>query len=100
MNLSTPARALPWLLLSAAAGAQPQGAPANVAVLAGTCVTCHGPPHGAIPKLQGQSAERLLARLRAFRAEPPSARATVMPLLVQGYTDADLQALAQWFGTP
>ena len=99
MNPLITARALPWLLLATAASAQPHDA-MDVAVLAATCVTCHGPPHGAIPRLQGQSAERLLARLRAFQAGPPGARATVMPLLVRGYAAAELQALAQWFGTP
>lgn len=76
------------------------------ALLAGTCVTCHGPggrpPAGAtggIPTLRGQSSAALLARMQAFKAGSV-AGATVMPLLMQGYDAAQMQALADWFADP
>lgn len=99
------------LLLPALGQAQeqtrPRLTPQDVAVLAATCLTCHG-PHGqppgdlpgGIPRLQGRSSDFLLQRLRAFKAlkhEKSDANATIMPLLMQGYDDAQIEALAQWF---
>ncbi len=76
----------------------------NLAILAGNCVTCHGPggqpPAGsAIPALRGQSSTALLERMQAFHAGQV-ADATVMPLLMQGYDAAQMQALADWFAAP
>jgi len=75
----------------------------NTALLAGNCTTCHGPggqppaaSEGSIPALRGQSAAVLLARMQAFKAGQVDG-ATVMPLLMQGYDSAQMQALAQWF---
>lgn len=95
-------------LLSAHA-AQPPSVQ-DVAVLAATCFTCHGaggraPAAGAeaaaIPGLAGRDAGLLLQRLRAFKAAGPGtdAGATIMPLLLQAYDDAQLQALAAWFAS-
>ena len=74
----------------------------DVSVLAATCVTCHAPASeaGGIPALQGPSAGELLARLRAYKAIDPAkatAASTIMPLLLQGYDDVQIEALAQWF---
>ena len=84
--------------------AQPLPSPQDTALLAGTCVTCHGPggqpPAGSsIPALRGQSSTAGLARMQAFHAGQV-AGATVMPLLMQGHDAAQLQALAQWFAQP
>ena len=84
--------------------AQPLPSPQDTALLAGTCVTCHGPggqpPAGSsIPALRGQSSTALLARMQAFQAGQV-AGATVMPRLMQGYDAAQLQALAEWFAQP
>lgn len=71
----------------------------DVAALAGTCFNCHGPngqSTGAIPSLQGQSANRLLMLMQSFK-NGESANATVMTRLMKGYDDAQIQALAQWF---
>ena len=72
-------------------------------MLASTCFTCHGPEGrapsdvlGGIPSLQGRSADLLRQRMRAFRAGT-AADATVMHRLMQGYDDAQIDALAQWF---
>ncbi|MGB3070562.1 MAG: c-type cytochrome [Ottowia sp.] len=87
--------------------AAPHLSPQDIAVLAATCFTCHGPngqppddTPGGIPGLRGRSADSLLQRLRAFKAighEKSNANATIMPLLMQGYDDAQIEALAQWF---
>lgn len=96
------------LLLLAPCTAQtlPALAPADAALLAGTCVTCHGPggrppagSTGSIPSLRGQGSAALLARMQAFKAGRVEG-ATVMPLLMQGYDAAQMQALAQWFADP
>lgn len=87
--------ASPWA--SARAGAPPSAL--DAAVLAGTCLNCHGPDGrstGAIPSLQGRSATELRQRLQAFqRGQAPGA--TVMTRLMKGYDDAQIEALAQWF---
>ena len=76
----------------------------DVSVLAATCVTCHAPTSegGGIPALQGRNADELLARLRAFKSIDPAkatAASTIMPLLLQGYDEVQIEALAQWFAT-
>lgn len=78
----------------------------DTALLAGNCTTCHGPGDqppagstGSIPALRGQSAAALLERMQAFKAGQVTG-ATVMPLLMQGYDAAQMQALAQWFARP
>lgn len=96
------------LLLASASQAAPRVAPQDAAVLAATCFTCHGPNGqppgnmaGGIPALRGRSAGYLLQRMRAFKAQGAKdaggadASATIMPLLLQGYGDAQLKALAQ-----
>lgn len=79
--------------------------PLDTALLAGNCVTCHGPdgrpPAGSssIPALRGQTSAALLERMQAFKAGRV-AGATVMPLLMQGYDLEQMQALARWFAAP
>ncbi|MHA7601972.1 c-type cytochrome [Alicycliphilus sp. T452] len=95
------------MLLPLAARPAGGGAPSaqDVAVLAGNCVTCHGPQGqapgtgGSIPSLRGRPAGVLWQRMQALKAMKTgaTARATIMPLLLQGYDDAQLQALARWF---
>ena len=94
------------LLAPCAAQTQPPLSPQDVALLAGTCTACHGPggqppagTPGSIPALRGQSSAALLKRMQAFKAGRV-ADATVMPLLMQGYDTAQLQALARWFANP
>lgn len=96
-------RALALLLLSGTALAGPPSepglSPATVAVLAATCVSCHGPGgHSAtyIPSIAGQSESRLRARLLAFR-NGTAPDATIMTRLMKGYDEPQIAALARWF---
>jgi cytochrome subunit of sulfide dehydrogenase len=70
-----------------------------VAVLAGSCVNCHGPqggPSTSIPNIRGLDQQYLLARLMAFRDGNATA-ATIMPRLMKGYDPDQISALAKWF---
>ena len=67
--------------------------------LAATCTGCHGTNGNtagdALPKLAGQSRESLLASLKAFKSgERP---ATVMTQLAKGYSDEQLEVIADFF---
>ena len=95
-----------FMLAPCAAQTLPALSARDVAVLAGTCVTCHGPggrppasAGGSIPALRGNGSAALLERMQAFKAGRV-AGATVMPLLMQGYDTAQMQALARWFADP
>lgn len=71
----------------------------DASVLAGSCFSCHGTEGrspGAIPSIAGEPYNVLLAQLQAFKAGE-NARATVMNRLASGYTDEQLEALAQYF---
>jgi cytochrome c553 len=63
------------------------------ALVAG-CRSCHQANATKIPSLAGQSRESLVDKLRAFRTG--SQPATVMPELVKGYTDAEIEAIAAY----
>lgn len=68
------------------------------AVLAAPCFNCHGPDAkgaAAIPGLAGRPAEALLLQLKEFKAGSRSA--TVMTRLAKGYSDQQLDSLAQYF---
>lgn len=67
------------------------------AVLANNCFTCHGPDGrspGEIPSLDRLSAADLATAVKQFRSgERPS---TVMGRQAKGYSDADIEAIAQY----
>lgn len=73
----------------------------NTAVLAANCTTCHGVDgrgSGDIPALRGRPAAHLIKRMMAFKNhQVTGANATVMPLMMQGYSATQIEALAQWF---
>ena len=74
-----------------------QTVPRGIA-LANACAACHGPEGhstGAIPPLHGMSAKTLRESVRAFRSGERSG--TVMPRIVQGLEDSDIEALAAYF---
>jgi cytochrome c553 len=86
-------------LLVLAASAAPVAPPSTHArALAATCTTCHtrgGAGLAAIAPLDGRAADGIASAMRAFRSGERTG--TVMPQLARGYTDADIDALAQWF---
>jgi cytochrome c553 len=66
--------------------------------LAGTCANCHGTTgtaRGAMPSLAGQSKATLVEQMKAFRdGKRP---ATVMHQLAKGYTDQQIELIADYF---
>jgi len=68
--------------------------------LAATCTGCHGTAGesvGPIPSIQGLEADRMVTLLREFRDGKRDA--TIMHQLAKGFSDAQIQALAQWFAS-
>jgi cytochrome c553 len=66
--------------------------------LAATCTGCHGSAgasSGLIPSINGMEAPRMVALLQAFR--DGKREATIMHQLAKGYSDTQMQMLAQWF---
>lgn len=92
-----------WLALFGAttvASGQESVAPANAALLANNCFTCHGPngrSPGGMPSLHTLSANEIAARLKQFKSgERPS---TVMTRHAKGYSEAELDALAKYIAS-
>jgi cytochrome c553 len=88
-----------WPLAGAAAWAQAGPAiPANAAYLAANCANCHGTTgnaKGAMPSLAGQQKNFIVEQMRAFRdGKRP---ATIMHQLAKGYTDPQIDAIAEFF---
>lgn len=74
---------------SAARAVDPRSAALN-------CLTCHPPEAGAdaaIASLAGREPAWVAARLRAFKSG--EAPATLMDRIARGYTDEDIDALAE-----
>lgn len=80
------------------AGAQPP-TDTHARNLAASCSNCHAAPaHGeaVVRPLAGMPAADLARAMQEFRAG--SRPGTVMPQLAKGYTDAQIEAIAQWYG--
>ena len=88
------------IFLPVIAATSPADAQALVpAVLAAPCAACHGTggtSPGTIPSIDQYDAATLAARLRGFRSG--EIEATVMNRIAKGYTDAEIEALAKYFG--
>jgi len=69
--------------------------------LAATCANCHGTDgkgqeNASMPKIDQLTGEQILTQLKAFKS---GARAgTIMPQLAKGYTDEQLQIIANLLG--
>jgi len=66
---------------------------------AAVCANCHGTDgrrDGPIPAIAGKSALLLAGKLRDFKADKV-ANATVMPRLVKGLTEAEIDQVAAYF---
>ena len=90
---------LVWLLATSAALAQGGPAiPANAAYLAANCANCHGTTgnaKGAMPSLAGQPKAYIVEQMRAFRDGKRTA--TIMHQLAKGYTDPQIEVIADHF---
>jgi cytochrome subunit of sulfide dehydrogenase len=89
-------------LLTGAAAAQPAVAPVSdlqVAVWSSSCMACHGTDgkaEGTGLRIQGLPAADIYKSLLAFKTG--SRQGTIMHQHAKGYTDAELQRIAQHFG--
>ena len=70
----------------------------SAALLASNCANCHGTlgnAQGAMPSLAGQQKTYIVEQMRAFRdGKRP---ATIMHQLAKGYTDPQIEAIAEFF---
>jgi sulfide dehydrogenase cytochrome subunit len=71
----------------------------NPAALGNPCAGCHGTDgqsRGAMPTIAGKSADFIAKSLKEFRdGKKPS---TVMQRIAKGYSDAQIDALANFYG--
>lgn len=62
---------------------------------ASSCSGCHGlRPDAAVPTLEGQDPEAIVAAMEAFRTG--QREATVMDRIAKGFSDEETRALAAW----
>ena len=86
------------MALATVAWAQTPALPSNAAYLAGNCANCHGTTgnaKGGMPSLAGQPKAYLIEQMRAFRDGKRTG--TIMPQLAKGYTDSQVEAIADYF---
>jgi sulfide dehydrogenase cytochrome subunit len=91
-----PIFALAVLAASLAAGAAQS---AELPAAAAVCANCHGTDgrkDGPIPAIAGKPAILIAGKLREFKADKV-ANATVMPRLVKGLTEAEIDTVATYF---
>ena len=77
---------------AAALAASPEPPPG-----ASSCTGCHakGRVDTAVPPINGRPAADIVAQMQAFRSgQKPS---TVMDRIAKGFTDAEVQAIADWY---
>ncbi len=74
--------------------------PAYARSLAASCFTCHGTEGvsagGVPPSLAGQDKRYLVQQMQDFKAG--TRPATIMHQLAKGYTDAQIELIAGYFG--
>ena len=90
-----------WVLATGvlAMSAMAQAAPPSPAMLSNACAGCHGTNGGSagltMPSLASQSKTAIVDAMKKFKSgERPS---TVMGRLAKGYTDAEFDAMAEFF---
>jgi cytochrome c553 len=69
--------------------------------LAATCANCHGTDgkgvlDGGMPLINGLTSEQMLATLKAYKSG--AREGTIMPQLAKGYTDEQLETIANQLG--
>ncbi len=85
---------LAGLALSGVAGA----ADIHTQSIASTCMSCHGPggrSQGAIPSLTGLDKAYFVKSMKDFKAGTRAA--SIMKRHANGYTDAEVEAMAAYF---
>ncbi len=90
--------ALLWLPAPASAQATGPAVDTQVRVWAASCAACHGTDgksHSVIPSINGQDKAVLLQKLLAYQRD--QLPATVMHQHAKGYTEAQLERLAEHF---
>jgi sulfide dehydrogenase cytochrome subunit len=90
-----------WALATGvlAISAMAQAAPPSAAMLSNACAGCHGTNGGSagpsMPSIASQSKAAIVEAMKKFKSgERPS---TVMGRLAKGYTDADFEAMGEYF---
>ena len=72
-------------------------------MLALSCMNCHGPggkSPGEIPSIAGKTEDFLKIALIEFRdGKRSGTKATVMPRLAKGFSDAEIDAVAKYIAT-
>lgn len=90
--------ALPWLTSATYAQTAPDSDLRTAAVLASNCANCHGTlgnAQGAMPSLAGLQKTFIIEQMRAFRdGKRP---ATIMHQLAKGYSDQQVELIADFF---
>lgn len=70
--------------------------PQDAAILAGNCFACHGPDGhspGTMPSLDRLQKARIISDMKDFKGGAPS---TVMGRQAKGYSDAEIEAIADY----
>jgi cytochrome c553 len=64
---------------------------------ASSCSGCHAAKHvdTPVPPLVGRQAADIIAQMQAFKSGQKPA--TVMDRIAKGFTDAEIQAIADWY---
>jgi cytochrome subunit of sulfide dehydrogenase len=65
---------------------------------ASACSGCHPASSGAetsVPALAGRDAQEIVTQMRAFRSGQRDA--TVMDRIAKGYSEAEIEAIANWY---
>lgn len=92
------AGALVALTLATASAPASAQSPAESRTVAATCANCHGTigvTEGALPSLAGQNKAYIVEQMKQFRdGKRP---ATIMHQIAKGYTDAQIDAVAEYF---
>jgi sulfide dehydrogenase cytochrome subunit len=63
-----------------------------------SCTGCHAASPGVdtpIPRIAGRSAAETVAQMQGFKTG--QRKGTVMDRLAKGYSDAEIQAIAEWY---
>ena len=80
--------------------AAPNLSPVGVRALAANCAACHGTngrtvPGSAVSGLAGYEKDRLVAAMKEFREG--KRQPTIMHQIARGYSDAETEAMADYF---